>query len=141
MNVLFLCTGNSARSQMAEGFARRYGPPGVRFYSAGLEPIGLNPRAVAVMREAEVDISGQHSKSLDEVSADQMELVITLCGDAAERCPIFPREVERRHWPLRDPARADGSDDEVLRVFREVRDEVRERVRRLCDELAQAPRA
>ncbi|MBI4544459.1 MAG: arsenate reductase ArsC [Gemmatimonadetes bacterium] len=138
MNLLFLCTGNSARSQMAEGFARHFAPPGVQVHSAGVEPAGVNPRAAAVMREEGIDISGQWSKGLEHLALADVDMVVTLCGDAAERCPVLPREVERRFWPLRDPARAEGGDEEVTRVFREVRDEIRERVRRLCTELAQA---
>ena len=107
--ILFLCTGNSCRSQMAEGFARAMATPGVEIYSAGVEAHGLNPRAVAVMDEVGVDIRRQTSKTLAEIPADEIDTVITLCGDAAERCPVFPGAVVREHWGLADPARAESS--------------------------------
>jgi arsenate reductase len=129
--ILFLCTGNSCRSQMAEGFARAMASPGVEVYSAGVEAHGLNPRAVAVMGEVGVDIRHQTSKTLAEIPADEIDTVITLCGDAAERCPVFPSAVVREHWGLEDPARAAGSEDAILEVFRSVRDELGERVRSL----------
>ena len=130
-SVLFLCTGNSCRSQMAEGFARALAPPGVRVWSAGTEPAGLNPLAVEVMGEAGIDIAGQRSKALSALPLGEIDTLVTLCGDAAERCPAFPGTVERLHWPLRDPARAAGSPDQVLQAFREVRDEIAARVRSL----------
>ena len=130
-NVLFLCTGNSCRSQMAEGFGHALAPEGVRVFSAGIDPQGVNPRATAVMQEAGIDISGQTSKDLDALPAGEIDTVITLCGDAAERCPTLPGVKETLHWPLRDPASATGSDAEVERVFREVRDEIAARVRSL----------
>ena len=129
--VLFLCTGNSCRSQMAEGFARRLAPQGVQVHSAGIEPVGVNPRARTVMAEAGIDIGEQRSKDLDAVPLEQIDTLVTLCGDAAERCPSFSGDVERLHWPLRDPARASGEDAQVLQVFREVRDEIAARVRSL----------
>jgi arsenate reductase len=116
---------------MAEGFARALAPPGVEVMSAGVEAHGLNPRAVAVMAEAGVEIGGQTSKTLAEVPVDEIDTVITLCGDAAERCPAFPGAVLREHWPLEDPAGAKGSEEAVLEVFRSVRDEVKRRVRAL----------
>jgi arsenate reductase len=131
--ILFLCTGNSCRSQMAEGFARAMATPGIEVYSAGVVAHGLNPRAVAVMDEVGVDIRRQTSKTVDEIPAREIDTVITLCGDAAERCPAFPGAVVREHWPLRDPARAEGSEEEILEVFRSVRDEVGSRVRALLD--------
>ncbi len=129
--ILFLCTGNSCRSQMAEGFARELAPEGVVVHSAGIEPQGVNPRARAAMDEAGIDISRQTSKDVDAVPGSEIDTVVTLCGDAAERCPAFPGDVERLHWPLRDPATASGSEAEVERVFREVRDEIAARVRSL----------
>jgi arsenate reductase len=129
--ILFLCTGNSCRSQMAEGFARAMATPGVEIYSAGVEAHGLSPRAVAVMDEVGVDIRRQTSKTLAEIPADEIDTVITLCGDAAERCPVFPGAVVREHWGLADPARAVGSEEAILEVFRSVRDELEGRVRSL----------
>jgi arsenate reductase len=130
-SVLFLCTGNSCRSQMAEGFALHMAPEGVRVYSAGVNPVGVNPLAVQVMAEAGIDISCQDSKDLDAVPAHEVEILVTLCGDAAERCPTLPGVKEILHWPLRDPARATGSPDEALRSFREARDDIAARVRSL----------
>jgi arsenate reductase len=129
--ILFLCTGNSCRSQMAEGFARAAAASGIEVYSAGVEAHGVNPRAVAVMAEVGVDIRTQTSKTVDEIPIEAIDTVITLCGDAAERCPVFPGAVAREHWALADPARAMGSEEEVLAVFRSVRDELQERIRRL----------
>jgi arsenate reductase len=129
--VLFLCTGNSCRSQMAEGFARALAPAGVEIYSAGVEAHGLNPRAVAVMAESGVEIGAQTSKTVAEIPAEEIDTVITLCGDAAERCPVFPSAVSREHWALVDPARAQGSEQAILEVFRSVRDELERRVRDL----------
>ena len=129
--VLFLCTGNSCRSQMAEGFARAVAPPGFEIYSAGVEAHGVNPRAVAAMAEVGVDIRQQTSKTLDEIPVEEIDTVITLCGDAVERCPVFPGASTREHWALPDPARAEGSEEEILAAFRSVRDELRERIRNL----------
>ncbi len=131
--VLFLCTGNSCRSQMAEGFARDVAPPGIEIYSAGVEAHGQNPRAVAAMSEVGVDIRQQTSKTLDEIPVAEIDTVITLCGDAAERCPVFPGASVREHWALPDPARAEGSEEAILEAFRSARDEIRERVRSLFE--------
>jgi len=127
--ILFLCTGNSCRSQMAEGFARRCAPPGVRIWSAGLEKHGLNARAVRVMAEAGAPIDDQWSKTLDEIPLAEIGTVITLCGHAEETCPAFPRPVRRLHWGFPDPARATGGEEEILARFREVRDAIAARVR------------
>jgi arsenate reductase len=135
---MFVCTGNSARSQMAEGFARYYGAGRVEAYSAGMEPTQLNPNAVAVMREKGIDISGQQSKAFDETLAREMEYVITVCGNADERCPVLPPEVRRLHWPLEDPARARGTSEEILAVFRRSRDEIEPLVRDLVGKVSRA---
>jgi len=135
IKVMFVCTGNSARSQMAEGFARHIGRGRIEAYSAGMEPTRLNSFAVAVMREKGVDISGQRSKGFDEALARSMDLVVTVCGNADERCPILPPEVKRLHWPLEDPAAATGSDDQILAKFREIRDQIGVKVRGLMSEL------
>jgi len=129
--ILFLCTANSCRSQMAEGFARRLAPQGVQVYSAGTEPKGLHPSAITVMREAGFDISDQESKGLDGIPMDKIDLVVTLCGEAAESCPTLPKKTERLHWPLPDPALAQGDAEEILKTFRAVRDEIRRRVEEL----------
>ncbi|MFZ5907343.1 MAG: arsenate reductase (thioredoxin) [Nitrospirota bacterium] len=128
MKIMFLCTGNSCRSQMAEGFARELGKELIEAYSAGLNPQGVNPRAVAVMKEAGIDISQQTSKSIDEELLKKMDVLITLCDNAAEACPWTPPGIRKIHWPLQDPAKAEGSEEEILLEFRRIRDEIRERV-------------
>ena len=132
--IYFLCTGNSCRSQMAEGFARHYLGSQWRVASAGVEVQGLNPRAVAVMAEVGIDISQHHSKLIDPTYLSNSDLVVTLCGDARDRCPVTPPSVERRHWPLTDPAAATGSEEDILTVFRSVRDEIDARVQQLARE-------
>lgn len=129
--VLFLCTGNSCRSQMAEGFANHLRAQGVRFYSAGTEPKAVHPLAIEVMKEAGIDISNYSSKGLEAVPLEEIDLVITLCGEAVEACPLLPGKTRRLHWPLPDPALAKGSEEENLKIFREVRDEIRARVKSL----------
>ena len=125
-SILFLCVANSARSQIAEGLARRLAPPGVRVLSAGSEPGTINPLAVRVLAEVGVDASSQHSKGLDAIPLDDVSLVVTLCAE--EVCPLFPRPVRRLHWPLPDPARPGGTDAERLTAFRAVRDELAARL-------------
>ena len=122
--VHFFCTGNSCRSQMAEGFLRHYGSEKFEVYSAGISPVGVNPLAVKVMEEAGIDISGQTSDPIDMEIIKDADLLITLCGGAKESCPVIPTKVEKRHWPLEDPAEAEGSEEEILEKFREVRDQV-----------------
>lgn len=126
--VLFLCTGNSCRSQMAEGFARAFAGDRWEVYSAGLEPAGVNPRAIQVMREVGIDISGQTSDPIDKALLSEVDLIVTLCGDAAERCPVTPPNIRRLHWPIEDPARATGSEEEIMAKFRQVRDDIRRRI-------------
>jgi arsenate reductase len=131
IKVMFVCTGNSARSQMAEGFARHLGEGRVEAYSAGVEPSRMNPFAVTVMREKGIDISGHSSKAFDWDLARQMDVVVTVCGHANESCPVLPPEVKRLHWPLEDPAKATGSEADILGKFGEVRDQIEGRVREL----------
>jgi arsenate reductase len=128
LKVIFLCTGNSCRSQMAEGFTRELGKGKIAAYSAGTNPTGLNERAVIVMREIGIDISQQTSKAIDEELLKKMDVVITLCDNASESCPWTPPEIKRLHWSLKDPAKATGTEEELMREFRLVRDEIRERV-------------
>jgi len=126
--VLFLCTGNSCRSQMAEGFARALRPD-LEPYSAGVMRHGLNPWAVKVMAETGVDISGQASKTVDELPVREFDAIVTLCGHAAENCPYFPGRAQRIHAPFDDPpslAKDAKTEEEVLAVYRRVRDEIRE---------------
>ncbi|ETY72520.1 arsenate reductase (thioredoxin) [Lactiplantibacillus fabifermentans] len=126
--VYFLCTGNACRSQMAEGFARQLLPADWVVASAGVEVHGLNPQAVTVMAEVGIDISRQTSKLIDRDYLNACDLVITLCGDARDRCPVTPATVQKLHWPLPDPAAASGSIATQLAVFRQVRDEIKQRV-------------
>jgi arsenate reductase (thioredoxin) len=126
--ILFLCTGNSCRSQMAEGFARPMAPPGTQIYSAGVSPVGVNPFAIKVMREAGVDIRSQTSKGISAIPVDKIDTVITLCDHAARYCPSFPKPVVNHHWPIDDPIRARGTEEEVLRAFRTARDEIRNHI-------------
>ena len=128
MNVLVLCTGNSCRSQMAEGFFRKAFGESDRVVSAGIEAHGLNPRAVKVMLEAGIDISSHASDILTRYLSDSFDYVITVCDNAAENCPIFPGGGKRLHWPFDDPAKATGSEEEILGEFRRVRDEIRDKI-------------
>ncbi|MHC4199210.1 MAG: arsenate reductase ArsC [Planctomycetota bacterium] len=132
--VLFLCTGNACRSQMAEGWARHLLSDTVEPHSAGTEPHGVDPRAVLVMSEAGVDISSHRSKHFRELEGTEFDLVVTLCDSAAGACPVFPGGTRVLHHAFDDPARATGSDEEGLAEFRRVRDEIREFVRGLGDE-------
>jgi arsenate reductase len=136
MNILFLCTGNSCRSQMAEGWARELGGDRHTIQSAGIEAHGKNPRAIAVMREAGIDISGQESTRVTEAMLAAADVVVTVCGHADAHCPAVPGGVRKIHWPLDDPARASGSEDSVMDVFRASRDDIRNRVLALLEELA-----
>ncbi|MBI1796524.1 MAG: arsenate reductase ArsC [Candidatus Eisenbacteria bacterium] len=126
VRVLFLCVHNSARSQMAEGFARALAPPGVEVISAGSEPSTVHPLAIEVMREAGIDLGSQRSKRLDDVPWQTADTVVTLCGEAEAVCPAVAAPVRRVHWPLPDPAAAPEA--ERLAIFRDVRDEIRWRV-------------
>ncbi|MBW6463769.1 MAG: arsenate reductase (thioredoxin) [Firmicutes bacterium] len=132
--VLFLCTGNSARSQMAEGFLKDLGGNQYEVYSAGIAPVGINPMAIMVMDEIGIDISSQTSDAINKELLDKINLLITLCGDARENCPFVPVKVEKRHWPLEDPARVEGSEEEIKAKFREVRDQIKEYVQELISE-------
>jgi len=135
IRILFLCTGNSCRSQMAEGFARVLGGGNVDARSAGIEAHGKNPRAIAAMAEVGIDISGQESTIVTDATLDWTDLVVTVCGHADEHCPVLPDGARKLHWPLDDPASTTGSDEEIEAVFREVRDEIRDRVVGLIHEL------
>lgn len=121
---MFLCTGNSCRSQMAEGLARELGKGKIEAYSAGLAPSRVNANAVTVMQEVGIDISRQTSKAIDADLLLKMDVVITLCGHAEEMCPMTPPQVRRLHWPVDDPVGATGTDDEILVEFRRARDEI-----------------
>ncbi|SRR5690606_30953124 len=131
--IYFLCTGNSCRSQMAEGFAKKYLGKDWEVRSAGIEAHGMNPKAVKAMAEVGIDISEQKSETIDLDYLNQADLVVTLCSDADERCPVTPPEVKRVHWGFDDPAKATGTDEEVWQVFRRVRDEIGERIKRFAE--------
>ncbi len=134
-NLLFLCTGNACRSQMAEGWGRHFAGDRLEVHSAGIEAHGQNPRAIAVMAEAGIDITGQESTRVTDEMIHAADVVVTVCGHADERCPMLPPGVRKIHWPLDDPAQADGSEDEIMAVFRASRDDIRERVAALLVEL------
>jgi arsenate reductase (thioredoxin) len=128
--VLFLCTHNSARSQMAEGLLRHLAGDRFEAHSAGTEATLVRPLAIRVMDEVGVDISGQESKTLERYRGEHFDYVITVCDDANEACPFFPGAKNRLHWSFEDPARAEGSEEERLAIFRRVRDEIREHIER-----------
>ena len=132
--VMFLCTGNSCRSQMAEGWTRQLKGDVIEAYSAGTDPHGMNPRAIAVMKEAGVDISGHHSKHVDEIAAVPFDYVVTVCDSANEACPVFPGRVKRLHVGFDDPprlAKNAKTEEEALSHYRRVRDEIRAFVEQL----------
>ena len=139
-NVLFLCTGNSCRSQMAEGWLRHYAGDRAGVFSAGTKPAGLNPMAVAVMRERHIDISGHRSKHVDDFAEKDFLFVITVCDSAREACPVFPGALYQLHWSFEDPAAKTGTEAEKLEVFRRVRDEIAEQVRSFAEREGLMPR-
>ncbi len=126
--MLILCTGNSARSQMAEGILRTLSQRTIEVHSAGTHPVGVHPLAIEVMKEISIDISGQRSKSVTEFEQQQFDTVITVCDKAAENCPVFPGAPERIHFSFEDPAAVEGPREEKLRAFRRVRDVLTERL-------------
>lgn len=129
IRVIFICTGNSARSQMAEALLRRRGGDRFEVYSAGVEPKGINPLTTRALAEIGIDISGARSKSLTEFLDEPFDYVITVCDRARESCPVFPGAVENRHWGFDDPAEATGTEQERLAVFRRVLGEIDARIR------------
>ena len=135
-NILFLCTGNSCRSQMAEGWARHIGADSVVVQSAGIEAHGKNPRAIDVMQQIGIDISGQESTIVSDTMLAKADVVVTVCGHADEQCPVLPPGITRLHWPLTDPAKATGTEAEIMAEFRATRDEIEGRVRGLLAAIA-----
>ncbi|MBM0066837.1 arsenate reductase (thioredoxin) [Alkalicoccobacillus gibsonii] len=129
-SIYFLCTGNSCRSQMAEGWAKEYLADEWNVYSAGIEAHGLNPNAVKAMNEVGIDISNQTSDTIDRDLLNNAEFVVTLCGDAADKCPTTPAHVKRAHWGFEDPAKAVGTEEEKWAFFQRVRDEIAERIKK-----------
>lgn len=128
MQLYFLCTGNSCRSQMAEGFAKKYAPSDWIIKSAGVEQHGLNKMAVSVMAENNIDISNNTSDLIDNDYLQSSDYVITLCGDAKDKCPMTPPNVNKEHWSLDDPAQSSGTNEEILNVFRSTRNDIDELV-------------
>ncbi len=126
--VLILCTGNSARSQMAEGLLRHLAGDRFEVESAGTIASFVRPQAIAAMAEIGIDISGHRSKCLDEFLGEPFDYVMTVCDNAAENCPVFPGPAQRIHWSFDDPAEAKGSEEDVLGEFRRVRDEIKDRL-------------
>ncbi len=128
--VLFLCTGNSCRSQMAEGFAKKLGKDIIECSSAGTLPRGLDPRAVTVMKEKGIDISEHSSDMLTEKHLQNADVIVTLCGEARDGCPVPPDGVKKLHWALEDPAKLHGEGEETMEAFRRVRDEIESLVKK-----------
>jgi len=124
--ILFLCVANSARSQMAEGIARSLAPAGIQVWSAGSRPTSVRPEAIAALEEIGIDISQHRSKAVAEIPADQVDTVITLCGE--EECPLFLGQATRLHWGLPDPAGVQGNEQDRLNAFRATRDELHRRL-------------
>lgn len=125
--IYFICTGNSCRSQMAEGLAKKY-LPDWEVRSAGVETHGLNPKAVRSMEEINIDISHNISKLIDTDYFNSCDFVVTLCGDARDKCPMVPRNVTHLHWGFPDPAQASGTDEEIMSVFRDVRNQIEQKI-------------
>lgn len=137
IKILFLCTGNSCRSQMAEAWLRELGGDGFAVYSAGLEPHDVNPNTIKVMEELGIDMSSHRSKSLDEYMGKiDFDYLITVCSNADKRCPYFPGMGTRLHWPFEDPAAFEGPEDEKLDVFRQTRDQIRDKIQSWLDDEA-----
>ena len=134
--VLVLCTGNSARSQMAEGLLRHEAGASFDVESAGTNPSRVRPEAITVMKELGIDISGHRSKSVAEFAGRQFHYVITVCDHARDHCPVFPTRTQRLHWSFEDPAAVQGSEEERLTAFRRIRDQIHERLRAFLREPA-----
>ncbi len=132
--VLFLCTGNSCRSQMAEGFLRYMASEKFEVYSAGVKPTQLNPLATKVMAEVGIDISSHYSKSVQDFIKQKFDLVITVCDNAQQTCPLFPGQYRKLHWNIPDPSEFKGSETERLNFFRKVRDKIKEKCLHLIEE-------
>ena len=124
-NILVLCTGNSCRSQLAEGYLRHFAGDKANVYSAGVETHGLNPRAIATMKEDGIDISGHTSNNILEYTGVEFDYVITVCDNAKERCPFFPSNAQKFHYNFPDPAKATGTEAEIEKAFNEVRDMIK----------------
>ena len=130
--VLILCTGNSARSQMAEGILRHIAGDKFEVESAGVDPSTVRPEAINAMGEIGIDITSHRSKSVDEFSDQEFDYVITVCDNAAERCPVFPGRAQRLHWSFEDPAAVEGTDEARLASFRSVRDQIKTKLEKFA---------
>ena len=129
-NVLFICTGNSVRSQMAEAFLRKYAGDKFEAYSAGIRPVGIAPFTERVMEEIGISLEGHHSKHVDEyIGKIDFTYLITVCANAEKQCPVFPGSGKRIHWNLEDPAVQKGTEEKILRKFREVHDQIDKRIK------------
>jgi arsenate reductase len=135
VKVMFLCTGNSCRSQMAEGIARTLGKGLIEPYSAGVMPSTIHPKTIQVMKEIGIDISNQTSKGIDENLLNKMDIIITLCSSAEAMCPMTPPRIKRIHWSIDDPKSAVGTEEEILNAFRNARDEIKKKIEILGEEL------
>jgi thioredoxin type arsenate reductase len=140
-HILVLCTGNSCRSQMAEAYLCHFGQDRLEVRSAGIESHGLNPRAVNVMKEDGIDISDHTSDVIDDAQIQWASLVITVCSHADRNCPALPENVEKRHLPFDDPAKASGREAQIMHTFRMVRDQIRQEMLRIAQELLQSSAA
>ncbi len=135
--VMLLCTANSCRSQIAEGFARQLGKGLIETYSAGLFAFYVHPRAIQVMKEIGIDISEQKSKAIDERLLKNMDIIITLCNHAEASCPATPPEIRRIHWPIKDPVGTVGTEKEIVDAFRKTRDEIKAKIEGFINEIKQ----
>lgn len=135
LRIMFMCTGNSCRSQMAEGIARALGKGLIEPYSAGVMPSEVHPKTVQVMKEIGIDISNQRSKGIDESLLNTMDIIITLCSSAEAMCPMTPPRIRRMHWSIDDPKSATGTEEDVLNAFRRARDEIKKKIEILIEEL------
>ena len=134
--IMFLCTGNTCRSQMAEGFAKVLGKGKIEAFSAGVKAEGfVNPHAIKAMKEIGIDLSGQKSKVIDPMLLNRMDIIVTLCSNAEETCPVTPPKIKRIHIPIDDPSNAKGTDEEVLAAFKKTRKEIEEKIRLILSEM------
>lgn len=131
--IYFLCTGNSCRSQMAEGWAKKYLGEDWEVKSAGIEAHGLNPNAIKAMKEVGIDITEQTSDMIEPFILNHATMAVTLCGDARDKCPVTPPHVKREHWGYDDPAKVEGTEEEKWKVFQRVRDEIGERIKQFAE--------
>jgi len=133
--ILVLCTGNSCRSQIAEGYLKHFAGDKAIVYSAGVETHGVNPRAIAIMKEDGIDISAHTSNNINEYSDIAFDYVTTVCDNAKERCPFFPSQAQKFHYNFPDPAKATGTEDEIMTRFREVREEIKAYCREFAENI------